>query len=459
MTRQVNKKVLPHSRFSGIVEIPGDKSISHRAALFSAISNGESRISNFLMSGDCNGTLRALESLGVSFRVERDTVIVRGSGGRPAAPSGVLDMGNSGTGMRLLSGILAGQHFASELTGDESLLKRPMRRIQEPLQLMGARVELLGGANMPPIRIQGGLLRSIEYNLPVPSAQVKSCIMLAALYAEGKTVIVEPKVSRDHTERMLRALGAPIEYDGLTISVEGYGEAGPDFQRQDWTVPGDFSSAAFWFAAAACGEGNSVRIDNVGLNPGRKAFLDVLIRMGAEVKTDPGSIDQSGPDGWEPAGLVSVTGAGLGGTCVKGEEIPLLLDEIPLVAVCGAMAEGETEVRDAGELRVKECDRIAALCAGLSGMGVPVEEFHDGLKVYGGGSIHGDCEIDSYGDHRIAMAFAVLSLFADRPVLIRNVGCVGTSYPSFWSDLNGLCGVDVVHEDDSGGERDDCDSD
>ncbi len=446
---QSDRKIVPHPCFSGKVDVPGDKSISHRLALFSAISNGESRIRNFLMSGDCQCTLSALEALGVGIRKERNTVIVRGSGGRLSPPPGLLDMGNSGTGMRLLSGILAGHHFTSELTGDESLLKRPMRRIQEPLQLMGARVELLGGANRPPVRIRGGLLESIEYDLPVPSAQVKSCIMLAALYAEGKTVIIEPKVSRDHTERIFKALGASIRCDGLTISIEGHGTAGPDFKAREWTVPGDFSSAAFWFAAAGCGDGNEVKVKNVGLNPGRKAFLDVLERMGADVKCDPGDHERSGWEGWEPVGMVTVTGAGLRGTRIEGQEIPLLLDEIPLAAVCGAMASGETEIRDAAELRVKECDRIAALSAGLSEMGVMVEEFQDGLKIYGGGKIKGGCEIDSCGDHRIAMAFSILSLFAEKPVLIKDVACVGTSYPSFWDDLNLLCGTDVVQGDET----------
>jgi 3-phosphoshikimate 1-carboxyvinyltransferase len=441
--KEESKRILPHPEVSGRITVPGDKSISHRAVLISAICRGESRISNFLTSEDCNGTLRAVDNLGARSTVEPDCISIQGLGSRLNRSAAKLDMGNSGTGMRLISGLLAGQDFESELTGDESLLKRPMRRIQEPLQLMGARVELLGGANRPPIRIKGGTLRSIEYDLPVPSAQVKSCIMLAALYAEGKTVIIEPKVSRDHTERMLCALGAPVSCDELKIQVEGFGSAGPRFEARDWHVPGDFSSAAFWFAAAACGKGGSVTVPDVGLNPGRKAFLDVLMRMGARVETDMAR-NADGSEPWEPTGTVKVTGAGMSGTRVGGSEIPCLIDELPLVAVCGAIADGETEIRDAEELRVKECDRIGALRAGLSEMGVPVEEFNDGLKIHGGGVLHGDCRIDSCGDHRIAMAFAVLSLFAQKPVEIRNVACVATSYPSFWRDLDRLCQDKVV---------------
>jgi len=430
MSNVDSRVVRPCPRIGGVIRVPGDKSISHRAAMLTGLTSGGSTIERFLLSEDCLNTLRAVEELGASVNRTAAVVRIRGTGGVFTRPTGVLDLGNSGTGMRLLAGLLAGQRFASEMTGDASLRSRPMRRIKEPLELMGAKVELLGENGCAPMRISGGVLRGIEYELPVASAQVKSCILLAGLFADGKTTVIEPRPTRDHTERMLKAAGIPLECDGLRISLKGFGRAGPRFEGRKWTVPGDFSSAAFWMTAAACREGSEVEIEGVGLNPRRTAFIGVLCRMGAEIEV----IAECEKE-WEPAGTVRVKGGRLNGTEVGGDEISNLIDELPLVGVAGALAEGKTVIKDAGELRVKESDRIATMCAGLSALGVDVEEKPAGMIVRGASRIRGGTEVDSHGDHRIAMALAVLALFADTPVRIVNTACVSTSYPGFWDDL------------------------
>ena len=428
-------QIEPCGGVSGTVRVPGDKSISHRLAMMSGLAAGESVIHGFLCSEDCLNTLRAVEALGAGFASEGSTVRVQGTGGPFAKPDHVLDLGNSGTGLRLLSGLLAGHPFVSELTGDRSLRSRPMQRIREPLEMMGARVDLLGEAGRPPVRIRGGRLQGIQYTMPVASAQVKSCVLLAGLFAKGATSVEEPRATRDHTERLLRALGLPVSLDGPRRTVAGEGPDGPFYAGREWTVPGDFSSAAYWIAAA-CREGSDVRIEGVGLNPTRTAFLSVLERMGGRLTVAP---DDNAPgDGWEPAGSVTVCGGALAGTEVAGEEVPNLIDELPLVAVMGALAGGTTTIRDAAELRVKESDRIVATVEGLRAMGVQVEELDDGLVVEGGSPIRGGCDVDSRGDHRIAMAMAVLALFADAPTRIHHVACVETSYPGFWECLADL---------------------
>jgi len=355
-------------------------------------------------------------------------------------PAKTLDMGNSGTGMRLMAGLLAGQPFTSEMTGDESLRSRPMRRIKEPLELMGAKIELLGDNGCAPIRIHGGKLHGIEYKSPVASAQVKSCVLLAALFAEGKTVIIEPEPTRDHTERLMKALGIWLKVDGLTVSLEGSGPKGPTLKARDIVVPGDFSSAAFWIGAAAAKEGASALIENIGLNPRRTAFLDVLKRMGADIQLEAQS---SGKGELEPAGRITVKGRRLRGTEVGGKEISNLIDELPMVAIVGALADGKTVIRDAAELRVKESDRIATVCKGLRETGVNVEEKPNGMVIAGGARIRGGVEIDSFGDHRIAMGMAMLALSADAPVNILNVACIATSYPGFWRDFAVMTGEHV----------------
>jgi 3-phosphoshikimate 1-carboxyvinyltransferase len=429
------RRVAPCRRLRGVVRVPGDKSISHRAAMLSGLAAGRSEIRGFLASEDCLATLRAMESLGAVVTRRGERVDVNGTGGVLVRPAGVLDLGNSGTSMRLLAGIAAGQPFVTEMTGDASLCSRPMKRIQEPLERMGARVELTGPRGCAPIRVAGGRLRGIDYAMPVASAQVKSCILLAGLFAEGRTAVTEPKPTRDHTERMLRAAGVEVEVRGHTVAVSGAGGP-PRLAARTWDVPGDFSSAAFWMGAAAARPGAEVVLENVGLNPRRTALLDVLRRMGARIEV---SLSPGGADG-EPAGTVRVTGAELRGTDVGGDEIPNLIDELPLLAAVGALAAGETRIRDAAELRVKESDRIATMAGNLRVLGADVEELPDGMVVRGAARICGGLEVGSFGDHRVAMAMAVLALFADAPVPIRDVACVATSYPTFWDDLERLAG-------------------
>lgn len=434
-------QVHPCSMLSGVLRVPGDKSISHRLAMLAALASGRSRIQDFLQSEDCLSTVRTLQALGADATLNGTALLIEGMGGRWRQPSQPLDMGNSGTSMRLLAGLLAGRPWVTELTGDASLCSRPMERIKEPLELMGAKVELLGPAGRPPIRITGGCLHAIDYVMSVASAQVKSCILLAALFAEGRTSIREPLPTRDHTERLFEILGFPVTVEGTRLSFLGLGPKGPALAARDWMVPGDFSSAAFWLIAAAAMPGARITIQDVGLNPRRTVLLNVLKRMGAIIETVPS--DQSlSPD---PCGKITIKGGRLRGTRVGGGEIPGLIDELPLVAAAGALADGTTEIRDARELRVKESDRIAAVATNLKTMGVPVTEYEDGMMIRGGCSIRGGTALNSYGDHRIAMAMAILALFAEAPVTITPVACVDTSYPGFWNHLETLGGHAVIH--------------
>jgi 3-phosphoshikimate 1-carboxyvinyltransferase len=436
---QTQSKIIHPGGFSGgIVRVPGDKSISHRTALLAGISSGVSTIRGFLQAEDCLNTLKAMEAFGARSWFDEDGVLsIQGTGGKMLEPAGPLDVGNSGTGMRLLAGLCAGSPITVTLTGDESLNARPMRRIQEPLELMGAKIELTE-AGTAPMTIRGGSLHGIEYCLPVNSAQVKSCCILAGLYADGTTTVVEPVPTRDHTERMLRAVGAPIKVDGQNISIVGYGAKGPKFLARPYIVPGDFSSAAYWLAAAAAIPGCELRAEGIGLNRRRTALLDVLRRMGAEVEVERTSL-AADP---EVYGNVTVRGAALKGTEVRGDEIPNLIDELPLVAVLGALASGRTAIRDAAELRVKESDRVAVMAENLASVGVCVQELPDGLIIEGPARISPTRAIRSHGDHRVAMSMAILAIFSDAPFCIGNVGCVDTSYPEFWSQLNQL-GVNV----------------
>lgn len=433
MSAMTSVTITPAAGLRGSLRVAGDKSLSHRAGMLCALASGVSTIDGFLASEDCLCTLKAVEQLGATVERQGERVRIRGVGGLFRAPSGPLDMGNSGTGIRLLAGLLAGHPFVSELTGDESLRSRPMRRIAEPLMRMGARVDLLGPNGCAPLRVSGGALHGIEYPLPMASAQVKSCILLAGLFAGTTTTVIEKKPTRDHTERMLRAMGVDIRVDGLRVTCHRTGPGAPALNARDWVIPSDFSSAAFWMVAAAAWPGAEVELRDVGLNPRRTALLDVLRRMGADVEcrlTGEGSAQA-----WEPCGTVIVRGAALHGVEVGGDEIPNLIDELPVLAVAAALAEGETVVRDAAELRVKESDRIRTTVTGLTAMGVRAEAREDGFRVEGPSRVRGGAEIDSFGDHRIAMAMTVLALRADAPVVIRNVDCVATSYPSFWNDL------------------------
>lgn len=420
-------------KISGRVRVPGDKSISHRAAMLSALADGASHLSGFLESEDCLNTLKAMEALGAGVRRRPDgTISILGTAGHFRQPQSVLDMGNSGTGIRLLAGLLAGQNITVEMTGDASLRSRPMRRISNPLEQMGASIELLGENGCAPIRVNPGSVKPIRYELPVASAQVKSAVLLAGLATDGKTVVVEPRPTRDHTERMLIAMGADLKVDGPEVTLNGNPEN--RLQGGSWQVPGDFSSAAFWLTAAAASEGGELVIEKVGLNPRRTALLDVLRRMGAEIEVEQ---EESG---WEPIGTVRVRGRHLTATVIEGDEIPNLIDELPIVSVAAALADGDTVIRDAAELRVKESDRIAVMARNLTAAGVAVEEMPDGMVISGGSRIRGGMVADSFGDHRVAMSMAILGLFAELPITVTNEACIATSYPQFWDHLALLSG-------------------
>lgn len=413
------------------ITVPGDKSISHRAVMFAALCEGVTLIENFLPSKDCLCSLEAMKALGANYEVvETDSrgkpvkLLITGRGMRLAPPSGPIDCGNSGTTMRLLSGILAAQPFEATMTGDESLCRRPMKRVADPLELMGAKVSGQGEKMCAPLTVKGGELRSISYTLPVASAQVKSAILLAGWNTFGKTTVIEPVRTRDHTERLLAHFGVKCVRDGDAISIYG----GQKPEPEHLYVPGDISSAAFWMVAAAASPDSLLVLKDVGLNPTRTGVLNVLLRMGAHLH------DSINITHGEPRGNVVVRGAPLHGTVISGDEIANVIDELPALAVAGALAQGVTVIRDAAELRVKETDRIAAVAKNLRLMGVPVEEFEDGMAITGGQPLRG-AELECYGDHRIAMAFAVAGLYAEGSTLIKDTECISTSYPGFEQHL------------------------
>jgi 3-phosphoshikimate 1-carboxyvinyltransferase len=409
------------------IEVPGDKSISHRSAMFAALSDGACRLRNYLPGEDCLGTLRVLRQLGVTIESLSPTEhLVHGVRGRFTEPQADLDCGNSGTTMRLMSGLLAAQPFRCRLTGDASLSRRPMRRIMEPLQQMGAVFEAEGEGGCPPLVVRGTAgLKPLAYRLPVPSAQVKSAILLAGLFADGITTVDQPVPTRDHTERLLEYFGVPVTRAGTSVSVRG----GTLPRARDVDVPGDVSSAAFWLVAAATQPGSSVRVRNLGLNPTRTGILAVLLRMGAKLREEE---QTRGPG--EPCGRIEIVGRSLRGTEIGGAEIPNVIDELPVLAVAGALAGGTTVIKDAAELRVKESDRLAVVARHLTAMGADVTEHPDGLEIRGGRPLHG-ARLASHGDHRIAMAFAIAGLFADGETVIENASCVETSYPGFAGQL------------------------
>lgn len=428
--------VSPCRRMHGALVVPGDKSISHRIAMLASLAGGTTIVNGFLRSEDCVTILNAMTQLGASYEFTGDLLRVTGAAGGLKCPGKALDMGNSGTGMRLLAGLLAGQTFTSEMTGDASLRSRPMGRIAEPLLRMGAKVELLGDKGCAPVRITGGNLNGIDYAPPVASAQVKSCVLLAGLFAEGTTTVTEVSPTRDHTERLLCAMGVPVVVDGTRVSLRGYGRSGPKLTARSWNVPGDISSAAFWITAAACGEGHAVELPNVGWNPRRNALIAVLKRMGASI-TFTETHDESA---CECQGVIRVEGRQLHGVEVGGSEVPDLIDELPLVAVAGALAQGRTVIRDAAELRVKESDRIRSVVDNLARLGVKVEERPDGMIIEGAARIRGGVTVDSYGDHRLPMAMSVLAMYADGPVRMDDIACVNKSYPGFWDHLRKVGG-------------------
>lgn len=419
--------------WSATIKVPGDKSMSHRAAMLASLSDGPCLVRNYLAGEDCLGTLRVLGQLGVPVEQKgAGDWLIQGVSGKFKPPAESLDCGNSGTTMRLMSGLLAAQSFRSRLVGDASLSRRPMKRIMEPLSRMGATLSTEGQNATPPLLIDGNpRLEAIEYVLPVPSAQVKSAVLLAGLLAHGKTTVVQPVQTRDHTERMLSHFGVPVEIDGQRISVQG----GRLPQARDFDVPGDISSAAFWLVAAAASPGCRLVVENLGLNPTRTGIIGVLERMGARIKT---SAHQTGAG--EPSGRIEVEGSKLTGTTIEGAEIPNVIDEIPVLAVAAALAQGTTMIKDAGELRVKESDRLAVVVQHLKAMGATVTENADGMVIHGGTPLHG-AHLESHHDHRIAMAFAVAGLFASGETIVSGTQCVETSYPGFSRQMEDITGA------------------
>jgi 3-phosphoshikimate 1-carboxyvinyltransferase len=420
--------IKPAKRVSGTITVPADKSISHRAVLLAALAEGKTTIENFLTSADCSRTLQAVRDLGVPVEeLAPGRYCVYGKGlGALRSPSQPLDLGNSGTGLRLLAGLIAGQGISATLTGDASLCSRPMQRIVAPLSDMGAKIQAQVG-DRAPLTIEGGNLRPITYTLPVASAQVKSALLLAGVQAEGKTTLIEPFPTRDHTERLLGHLGGQILRDGPQVSLEG-----PlHLQGKNISIPGDFSSATFLLAAALLLEGSEITVKGVGLNPTRTAFLKILQDMGAQVE-----IDQAPDAGYEPVGSLRLHYQPLKGVVLKDPVlIPNIIDEIPILAILASQANGKTLIRNARELRVKESDRIRVLCENLKAVGVTVEEFHDGLAITGKpGRIQGG-KVDSHKDHRIAMAFAILGLFSEGGIEVSDVECIETSFPDFKETL------------------------
>ena len=425
--------VAPARRLRGRLTVPGDKSIAHRYALLGALADGRSTLTHFAPGADCQSTLACLRALGVDVESADDgtvTLLERGFG-QLRSPSAPLDAGNSGTTMRLLAGVLAGHPFSATLIGDASLSRRPMRRVMTPLGRMGARIEATDGH--PPLTIHGTRLHAISHEPETPSAQIKSAVLLAGLHADGTTSVIEPAATRDHTERALAAFGGRVDVDGLRVSVSG----GQRLQGQRLQVPGDFSSAAFWLVAAAALPGSRIEIEDVGLNPTRTALLGVLRRFGARV-----DIQVTTSSAGEPRGNVAVEGDRTGSLDIAPEEVPGLIDELPAIAALAAHG-GQVTVRGAAELRVKESDRIAALVAGFRALGIDADERTDGFVVAGpaaGTTRPAGGRADARGDHRMAMAFAIAALAAERPSTIDGSEVVAISYPGFFETLGRLVG-------------------
>lgn len=425
-------RLSPARLINGRLRLPGDKSISHRAALIAALADGSSEISNFSTAADCASTVACLQQLGITVKQTDEKLVFAGSE-KLSAPRVPLDCGNSGSTLRILSGVLAGQDFSSELIGDASLSSRPMKRIIEPLELMGARIESTGGK--APIRVHG--IKSpvpITYSLPVASAQVKSAILFAGLNATGRTTVIETSLSRDHTERLFNGFGVPVDSNpDLSVTLNGPAR----FSGGPITIPGDVSSAAYFVAAAMLLPKSQLTIEGVGLNPTRAAFLDVLRSWGGDISTADVLNERN-----EPYGTINVRGgisgkAGDDDRTLSRSMIPSLIDELPLLAVVGSQVDGGIQIRDAKELRLKESDRLATTAANLRAMGAEVEEFDDGLQVFGPTKLRGAL-IDSHGDHRIAMAFSIAALLAGGETEIAGAECVAISFPEFFTLLESL---------------------
>ncbi|MEX2159609.1 MAG: 3-phosphoshikimate 1-carboxyvinyltransferase [Dehalococcoidia bacterium] len=419
------------ARLRGTVHLPGDKSISHRAAMLGALATGMTRARGFLAGADTLATLDCLRALGVESEIAGTTLSVHGVGMKGLrAPADVLDARNSGTTLRILSGVLAGQPFESTIDGDESLRARPVDRIVTPLRQMGAQISARDGDRLPPLTIKGGGLHGIRYRLPVASAQVKSCVLLAGLFADGETIVEEPQPTRDHTERMLRAMGADIQREGPAVRIV----APAALAALDLDVPADLSSAAFWLVAAAVHPDAEVTLPGVGVNPTRSGILEVLSMMGADIE-----VGETRLAGEEPVADITVRSSRLQRVELAGDLMPRVMDELPVIAVAAAFAEGVTTVRDASELRVKEMDRIAVLVRELGELGAAIEERPDGFVVRGGSGLSGH-PVSGSGDHRLTMALAIAGLVADGETVVEDAESVAVSYPEFWRDLEALGG-------------------
>ena len=430
------------TRIRGTLEVPGDKSISHRGAIMNAIAHGRATVDNYLPGADCLSTLDCLRALGVDVTFDptgangRPRVTVEGRGGLLSEPIRPLDAGNSGTTMRLMAGLLAGQPIFSVMTGDASLSSRPMARVVEPLRQMGATIAGRQNGRLAPLVIQGGNLHAIEYNSPVASAQVKSCVLLAGVQTDGVTVARSPAASRDHTERLLIAQGAKLEIHGPDVAVHG----GARLKAVDVVVPGDSSSAAYWLALACIHPDAEITLENVGMNPGRTGFVEILKQMGGDVE-----IRNERVVAGEPMADLVARSSRLRGVKVGGDVVPRAIDELPLVAIIGLFADGVTEIRDASELRVKESDRIASLGRELTRLGGQVEELDDGLRVLGGASLE-QATCETLGDHRLAMGLAVAGL-AGAGVDVIDPNCATVSYPGFWDQVRAVGGTVALSDE------------
>jgi len=427
------KRISPPKQLVGEVAVPGDKSISHRALILNSLTLGDSKVGNLSPGKDCISTINCLKALGIKIEKqegEPSVVIIHGVGntGLTEAKS-VLNAGNSATTMRLLSGVLSSQPFLSVFTGDASLRSRPMRRLVEPLRLMGAEIYGRGGDSFAPLVVRGRRLHGVAYSLPVPSAQIKSAILLAGLFARGDTAVEQPQPSRDHTERLLKRMGAKVETDDYRISLT---PLNVPLTSVDLFVPGDISSAAYWLVAGAIHQNARIKIANCGVNPTRTGIFDALLAMGAKLR-----IENQRLEGNEPVADLCIESSRLRAIEIGGDMIPRLIDEIPLLAVAACVAQGKTLIRDAGELRVKESDRITVTVRELSRLGARIEELPDGMLIYGDRSLLG-AEVRSYSDHRLAMSLAVAGLIADGNTLIQNARVAEISNPDFWKELEKL---------------------
>lgn len=415
----------------GEIEIPGDKSISHRAIMFGSLAKGTTEVTHFLQGADCLSTISCFQKLGIEIENTQEKIIIHGKGLQGlSAPTDILDCGNSGTTTRLISGILSGQNFTSTLTGDASIQKRPMKRIMDPLRQMGADITSVHDNNCAPLMIKGSNLHGIHYHSPIASAQVKSSILLAGLYAEGETRVTEPYISRNHSEIMLSHFGANVRTEGTTAILL----PDPILEGQKIAVPGDISSAAYFIAAGLLVPGSEILLKNVGINPTRDGILRVAKEMGGEIE-----LLNMNTDNGEPTADLLVKFSALHGITIGGEIIPTLIDEVPIIAIMAAFARGTTVIKDAAELKVKESNRIQVMVDNLKAMGADIESTDDGMIIHGGKDLHGAI-IDSHMDHRIAMSFAIASLLADGHTTILDKNCVDISFPTFYQDLDRLAG-------------------